>query len=115
VRDDLLRLKDILQAIERVERHTSLGHHRFLEDELVHTYIAHHLQVIGEAARSLSDDCRADMAEVPWPKIVGMRHALVHQYFQIDLDLVWDTAVKDVPELREQITEYIRRKGITLP
>ncbi len=79
MRDDPLRLKDILLAVDHVQRYLSLGRAQFDADELVQVWMVHHLQLIGEAARSLSDECRAGMPGVPWPTVVGMRHALVHQ------------------------------------
>jgi len=115
VRDDPLRLKDILTAIEAVQRYVTQGRSHFLQDELVQVWVIHHLQLIGEAGRNLSDECRAGMPAVPWPRLVGMRNALVHQYFRVVWETVWDTAVTDLPYLKEQITQYIEREGIVLP
>ena len=62
--------------------------------------MVHNLQVIGEAARALSDEFRASHTEVPWPKIIGTRHVMVHEYFGISLDLVWEIVTNDLPALR---------------
>lgn len=84
MRDDTQLLLDILEAIDRIERYSSRGKDAFENDELVQNWIVNHLQVIGEAARSLSADLRDSNKEVPWAKIIGMRHILVHRYFEID-------------------------------
>ena len=57
------------------------------------------VEIIGEAAAKLSEETRKAHAEVPWAKIIGMRHRLVHAYFDVDLDRVWDTIDSDLPAL----------------
>jgi uncharacterized protein with HEPN domain len=67
-----------------------------------------HLQIIGEAARALPEDVRALAPEIPWHKIVGMRNVLVHGYFDIDTDIVWDAVARDVPALKPAIERLLR-------
>ena len=68
MRDDTQMLLDIIEAIDRIERYASRGRDAFESDELVQNWIVNHLQVIGEAARSLSVDLRDSNKEVPWAK-----------------------------------------------
>jgi len=107
MRDDLERVRDMLEAIERIERHTHAGRATFEGDELIQTWVVHHLQIIGEAARSLSGEYRADHEEVPWDKIIGTRHVLVHHYFGIDLDLVWQIVARDLAPLKASLLEAL--------
>ena len=100
MRDPRERLRDILEAIERIERYTSRGRAEFDRDELVQTWVLRHLQIIGEATRVLPDDVRSMAPDIPWGQISGMRHVLVHDYFGIDLDLVWNAVERDLPELK---------------
>ena len=88
MRDDRERLRDILEAIERIEKYAAMGRQRFEQDELIQIWIVHHLQLIGEAARALSADFRDSQPRVPWSQIVGMRNILVHNYFGVDADIV---------------------------
>ncbi|MGH3936594.1 MAG: HepT-like ribonuclease domain-containing protein [Pseudonocardiaceae bacterium] len=88
MRSDLDRVQDILEAIERVERHTDGGRAAFDTDELIQVWVVRHLQIIGEAASRLSDDARSRQPDIPWRKIIDMRHVLVHGYLDVDLDLV---------------------------
>ena len=97
------RLRDILEAIERIERYASRGREAFGSDELIQTWFVRHLAPLGEAARALPEEVRGLAPEVPWSRIVGMRHVLVHDYFGIDLDLVWDAVERDVPALRREV------------
>jgi uncharacterized protein with HEPN domain len=64
------------------------------------------ITVIGEAARHMSEALRTAHPEVPWQRIVGMRHKLVHDYFETDLDVVWTTATVHIPELLELLGEF---------
>ena len=110
MRRDRQRLRDILESIERIERFTSRGRAAFDSEELVQVWVVHYLQIIGEAARALSEPLRMKYDQVPWPVIIGMRHILVHDYFGIDLDEVWVAVERDLPQLREQIEDIVSRE-----
>jgi uncharacterized protein with HEPN domain len=103
MRDDRRRLLDIAEAIERIEKYASKGRETFEDDELIQNWILHHLQVIGEAARAISDELKDEHDQMPWLQIVGMRHILVHRYFEVDPDLIWSVVEDDVPVLKQQI------------
>ena len=103
MRDDRERLLDILEAVERIERHSARGRGAFESDELLQTWAVHHLQIIGEAARKVSADLCRGHPEVPWPQIVAMRNVLVHDYFQVDAEEVWATIERDLPDLKRKI------------
>jgi uncharacterized protein with HEPN domain len=97
------RLLDILEAIARIERYVALGKARFLEDELIQVWTVHHLERIGEAAARLGREFHEAHPQVPWQEMVAMRNLLVHEYFSVDLEEVWETAVRDLPLLKAQI------------
>lgn len=65
MRDDRERLRDMLEAIERIERHTAKGREGFERYELIQTWVVHHIQIIGEAARKLSEETRSRYEQVP--------------------------------------------------
>lgn len=103
MRDVRERLLDMQEAIERIFRYTRAGREEFEANELVQTWVVHHLEIIGEAARVVPDDFRQDHSEIPWRQIVAMRHILVHQYFGIDKDAVWPVVERDLPALQGQL------------
>jgi uncharacterized protein with HEPN domain len=105
VRDDRERIIDMLDAIESLQRHTSKGREAFDGDELIQTWVTHHLEVLGEAASRLGAKFRTEHPEVPWPQIVAMRNILAHEYFSIDLDEVWQVVERDLPELKRKLKE----------
>lgn len=107
MRDDRAYLEDILEAIERIERYADRGRAAFVADELVQTWVVHHLQIIGEAVGKLSDETKEANPDVPWSPIKAMRNVLVHFYFGVDLDRVWQTVVGDLPELKQNIRKIL--------
>lgn len=81
---------------------------RFCTTNSFRVWIVHHIQTIGEAAANLQSGFQEQHAQVPWARIVAMRNILVHQYFGIDWQEVWDTAVLDLPQLKVQIEAILR-------
>ena len=107
MRSDRERLLDILEAIDRIETHKGVRRLEFDTDELLQVWFVHHLQIIGEAASRLSDEIRTRHPEVPWGQIIGMRHILVHGYFEVDSEIVWNTMQVNLDQLKEQITDIL--------
>jgi uncharacterized protein with HEPN domain len=107
VRSDRERLLDIIEAVENVERYARRGRDEFARDELVQTWVVHHIQIIGEAAGRLSDELRTGHPDVNWTAIIAMRNVLVHDYFGIDVEEVWATVEHDLPRLRRQIAAVL--------
>ena len=86
MRGDRDRLLDIFEAIKRIERYANVEKPVFESDELVQTWMIHNIQIIGEAAASVSPELQARHPEIPWRAISSMRNALVHAYFRVDID-----------------------------
>ncbi len=107
MRDDRQKELDMQEAIERIEKYAAHGRETFDGDELIQTWVLHHLQIIGEAARSLSEPFRNQHPEIPWSEIIGTRNILVHHYFGIDKDLVWSVIENDLPALKASIERII--------
>lgn len=111
MRNDHARLLDIIEAIERIEKYAVQGREAFEQDELIQTWIVHHLEIIGEAVRALTTEFRAQQADVPWSSIIGMRNILIHQYFGIDTAAVWAVVEHNLPDLKRRIEGFLQ----TLP
>jgi uncharacterized protein with HEPN domain len=103
VRPDRDRLADILEAIAQIRDSVPGSEAEFESSRLLQVWAVHHLQIIGEAANNLSPGLVAGHPEIPWRKIIDMRHALVHQYFGIDLVAVWRTVIEDLPTLEASV------------
>lgn len=107
MRDDRERLLDIQEAVERIEKYAVRGREAFEQDELIQTWVLHHLQIIGEAVRALSAEFTQKHSEVTWKQIIGMRNILVHNYFSLDAAIVWAVIENDLPVLKQQINELL--------
>ncbi|MGH8583782.1 MAG: HepT-like ribonuclease domain-containing protein [Gammaproteobacteria bacterium] len=107
MRDPKERLRDILEAIAALERYADRDRAAFEQEELLQTWFLRHLQIIGEAAGSLPEQVRALAPEIPWPKITGMRNILVHGYFDIDTDMVWNAATRDARALKPAVEQLL--------
>ena len=97
------RFLDMMEAIQRIEKYAGRGRRAFVADELIQTYIVHNLQILGEAAAKIPSDQQREYPNLPWPKMVGMRNVLGHNYFNIDLDIVWQVVETELPALKEKI------------
>jgi uncharacterized protein with HEPN domain len=102
-------LRDILEALANIERYRDRARTAFERDELLQTWFLRHLQIIGEAARALPEEIRAQAPEIAWGDVIGMRNVLVHGYFDIDLDIVWDAVQRDAPALKPIIERLLRK------
>jgi uncharacterized protein with HEPN domain len=107
MRTDHDRLLDIEEAIGKIERYASRGKVEFMDNELIQTWVLFQLQIIGEATRSLSAEIRADHNQVSWQDITDFRNIVVHEYFRVNLDLVWAIVEREIPTLKAQITKIL--------
>ncbi len=99
-RDDQVYLGHILDTAAKIQSKTrGLTRQEYDADENLRLALTHLLQIIGEAARSISQEFKDAHPEVPWKAIVGMRHKVVHEYMYVDEDIVWKTAIEEVPVL----------------
>ena len=112
---DRLYLLDILEAIERIKKYTQDAE-EWRQDELVQTWVIHHIQIIGEASRALSPEMKARYPHILWRDIVRMRNILVHQYFDVDVATVQSVVDSQLPILRHDIQGILRAEfGESVP
>ncbi len=105
---DTGRLEHILEAIRNVESFTEGLTKEALEKDVLHLHaVTYNIQVIGEAVYKLSTEFKASHPSVQWSLIEKMRHILVHDYYRIDPDILWDIIQKDLPVLKEHIETMI--------
>jgi uncharacterized protein with HEPN domain len=100
-------LNEILEAAGHIAQFTARGRESFDRDVTLQYATAHGLVLIGEAAGRLSPELRARHADVPWREIVGQRNVVVHEYDRIDLDIVWNVAVDEVPRLADRVRSIL--------
>jgi uncharacterized protein with HEPN domain len=103
-RDSRVYLEDILGAITKIERYTrDLSCASFALDDKTIDAVVRNLEVIGEAVKQLPSDLRVRHPGVEWQKIAGLRDILIHQYFGIDSDIIWDIVQSKLPGLGQAV------------
>ncbi len=108
MRSEKLYLLDIIEAAEAIGRFCEpIGADEFFQDDLRQSAVLQKLIVIGEAASHLPDNFRKRHNDIEWEDIVGFRNIAVHEYFSVLWQIVWNTAMQDVPELRKRIQHIL--------
>lgn len=107
-KDDSVYLRHILDAIERIELYTTgVSFDEFVDTPIVQDGVVRQLEIVGEASRNLSPEFKAEHAQVSWAGIVGMRNRIVHAYFDLDLNAVWDAVKEDLPNLKSYVEDFL--------
>lgn len=106
MRADRERIKDMIDALQRIQERTE-GVVGALSDELIQTWVIRHIEILGEAARAVSAELRADHPEIAWSEIVTMRNLLIHRYFDVDATALDHTVEQVLPTLNAQLEEIL--------
>ena len=108
MKDDLTYIEHINESIDKIKRFTSqLTRENFNNNEMVQDAVIRNIEIIGEAAKQISNQFRDQYTDIPWKEITGMRDRLIHGYAGVDLSLVWDTVENDLPGLQNQIKSLL--------
>jgi len=107
-KDNTVYLRHILDSIEQIADYIrDVSAEQFLQSRLLQDGVVRQLEIIGEASRNLSDEFRRRHAGVLWGQIIGLRNRIIHAYFNVDLDTVWDIVQNDLPVLRQQVEQIL--------
>ena len=108
-RDSNIYLKDILQSIRKIEKYTKgLTLAKYKKDSLIKDAVLRNLGVIREAARHILPSVKKDIHDIDWQKIIGLRNILIHEYFGVDEEIIWDIAVKQASTVKQALTSHLK-------
>lgn len=115
-KDNRVFLEHILDAINNIESYVKniSSQEEFASNKIVRDAVLRNFQVIGEAANNLDEDFLKSSSEVEWEKVIGMRNFIIHEYFGVDLKIVWDTIKKDLSGFRESIKNLLKKLNKTV-
>ncbi len=99
-----LFIEDILESIEKIQRYIkNLDYEKFKDNELVADAVIRNLEIIGEASKNIPDNIRAKYPNVPWRRMIGLRNITAHEYFGVDLNIIWEIITANLSETKPKI------------
>jgi uncharacterized protein with HEPN domain len=108
-RSPALYLSEIVASMEKIERYIAgLSYEEFILSEQTIDAVERNIEKIGEAASAIPDEVRNRHPEVPWKTIVGLRNKVIHHYFTVDHQVIWQIVTKNIPATKGKIAEILR-------
>jgi uncharacterized protein with HEPN domain len=109
---DEVRLKHILDAISEIEQYTkNTSIENFTKNSMLKYASVKQLEIIGEAANHISEEMIKKFPEIKWRSVIGLRNLLIHEYFGIDIHIVWNIIIKDLPKLKKQMIVVLEKNS----
>lgn len=109
-RDEIMYLQDIAESCEKILRFTAgLSQSDLMRDEKTYDAVVRNLEIVGEAAKHISEEIRRQLPDIEWRKAAGLRDMLAHAYFGIDDDILWDVVQNKVPQLANATRAFLNK------
>ncbi|MBL7085455.1 MAG: DUF86 domain-containing protein [Candidatus Omnitrophica bacterium] len=112
-RGNIELLSDIKEAIKRIALYIGkMDYERFLQDIKTQDAVVRNLEIIGEAAKNVSNDLKKEYPQIPWKELAGIRDRLIHHYFGVNYDIVWAIVREELPQQLVKIEEILSKMGL---
>jgi len=111
MKDPFLLIRHILDAIDKIEQYTKgVDKAEFEKNFMISDAVMRNITIMGEASGKIPSDLKNDFSQIPWKKIIGMRNRLIHEYFIVDIETVWNVVEKDLPELKSLLEQVLKSR-----
>ncbi|MGV8146910.1 MAG: DUF86 domain-containing protein [Alkaliphilus sp.] len=110
MKTDKIYLVHILECIDHIESYTLEGKNEFIKSKLIQDAVIRNLGIIGEATKKISLDLRDRYSNLPWREMAGLRDVLVHDYFGVDIKIVWTVVDKELPKVKESVLQIMEEE-----
>jgi len=108
-KDYKLFVEDILMAMDKIERYIKgLTYETFVENDMAIDAVIRNLEIIGEAAKNLPEEVKVRYPDIPWKRMVGLRNIAIHEYFGVDLEIIWEIITRNLPETKPKIEAMLK-------
>jgi uncharacterized protein with HEPN domain len=102
-------VEDILESIKKIERYIeNMSYKDFEKNELIVDAVIRNIEIIGEASRNIPDDIRDKYTDIPWKRMIGLRNIATHEYFGIDVSIIWEIITVNLPETKPKIESVLK-------
>ena len=109
-KDNQVYLRHIYDAIERIEDYTKdIKKAQFKENKMMQAAVIREIEIIGEASKRINEEFKLQYTQVPWKQMAGMRDKVIHDYFGVDIEIVWNTINKDIPLLKSYFKKILNK------
>ncbi|MEA3312677.1 MAG: DUF86 domain-containing protein [candidate division WOR-3 bacterium] len=103
-------VEEIAEAIDKVERYThGLTFEVFKDNDMAIDAVLRNLEVIGEASKGIPPEVREGYPDIPWKRMIGLRNIVIHEYFGIDVSIIWEIVTRNLPQTKPLITQMLKR------
>ncbi len=111
MKKDKAYIKHMLEATKQIKIYIDeVSYEEFEKDSLRQDGVIRQIEILGEAANQISENLKEEYPEIPWKDVAGMRNKLIHGYFEVDLETVWNTVKNDLPRLRKDLQKIDKEK-----